>query len=80
MNGTFRTIGAALLVSLACTACGEKWEVAFDPSSFLAEELGAEARRAMAEVASLARAYGWSEREILAMSAARRQGYLELAR
>ena len=40
--------------AFACTACGEKWEVAFDPSSFLAEELGAEARRAMAEVASLA--------------------------
>jgi hypothetical protein len=66
-------------IALVCAECSRPWEVAFDPALLLAAELDAAARRAMAEVATLARAYGWSEADILAMPAARRQIYLDLA-
>jgi hypothetical protein len=52
--------------------------VLFDAGSFFWSELGAWARRLLHEIHSLARAYGWSESEILTLSPARRQAYLEL--
>ena len=66
-------------IGLVCAGCAQSWEVAFDAAALLTVELDAAARRAMAEVATLARAYGWSEAEILGMPAARRQIYLDLA-
>ncbi|GAB4070865.1 hypothetical protein GCM10028812_41280 [Ancylobacter sonchi] len=64
---------------LACPACGCDWSLALDVPGFLWEEIGQQARRLVGEVALLARAYGWSERDILAMSPARRQNYLAWA-
>jgi hypothetical protein len=66
-------------MAFTCAGCGTGWDTAFDPAAFLAQELGAKARRSLAEVATLARSYGWSEADILAMPAARRRIYLELA-
>jgi hypothetical protein len=70
--------GADLLIDLECPACAERWQVVFDIASYLWEELRVLARRLMAEVHELARAYAWSERDILAMSPARRRFYLEM--
>lgn len=64
---------------LTCAQCGHRWSALFDIGSFLWAELEGLARRLLEEVAALARAYGWSESEILGMSTARRQVYLELA-
>ncbi len=66
-------------VGFTCVACGHGWTLAFEPASFLAEELAARAKRLMAEVATLARAFGWSEAEVLALPAERRRVYLDLA-
>ena len=66
-------------IEVACNTCGAVTMMAFDAAAFLAEELAARARRTMAEVATLARAFGWSEAEILALPASRRRIYLELA-
>jgi hypothetical protein len=66
-------------MAFACAACGTRWDTAFDAAAFLVEELGARARRSLADIATLARSYGWSEADILAMPAARRRIYLELA-
>ena len=41
-------------------------------------ELATQAKRLLREVHFLARAYGWREADILAMSARRRQAYLEM--
>jgi hypothetical protein len=41
--------------------------------------MDARARALLAEVHSLARAYGWTEPEILALSPQRRAAYLEMA-
>ena len=63
---------------LHCVVCGHTWSALFDIVSFFWTEIIALARRLLQDVHTLARAYGWSETEILAMSAARRQFYLEL--
>lgn len=64
---------------LTCAQCGHRWSALLDIASFLWAELEGLARRLIEEVAVLARSYGWSEGEILGMSAARRQLYLEMA-
>ncbi|HWT03001.1 MAG TPA: hypothetical protein VN256_22310 [Pyrinomonadaceae bacterium] len=69
---------ADLRLGLSCGACGHAWEEAFDIGSFFCTELDAWASRVLTETHTLARAYGWSEGDILMMSAARRQFYLNL--
>lgn len=64
---------------MTCAQCGHRWSALFDIGSFFWAELEGLARRILEEVAVLARSFGWSESEILGMSAARRQVYLELA-
>ena len=64
--------------ALACAACGHEWSVQFDIVAFLWTELGDRSRRLRLDVHTLARAYGWHEEEILKMSAASRQFYLDL--
>lgn len=63
---------------LTCAACGHRWSALFDIVAFFWTELGARAERLLVEVHTLARAYGWREADILAMSETRRHGYLEL--
>jgi len=70
---------ADLQVDLACPACGEEWRAQFDIESFFWSELCSWAQRILSEVNRLARAYGWSETEILNLSPWRRQFYLSLA-
>jgi hypothetical protein len=71
--------GADLRLTLSCTGCGAEWTSLFDIGAYLWREVDAEARRLLVEVDALARAYSWSESEILRLSRARRQAYLELA-
>jgi hypothetical protein len=70
---------ADLRVALRCPACGAAWEEPFDPCTFLWRELDARAQRLLRDVHELARAYGWSEAEVLAVPPSRRRHYLELA-
>lgn len=69
---------AEVLLSLTCPACGCGWQALFDIVTFLWAELAARARRLLREVHQLAMAYGWREANILALSDARRQFYLEM--
>ena len=70
---------ADLEVDLSCPSCGEQWQAKFDIESFFWTELSAWAQRILLEVHSLARAYGWSESDILNLSPWRRQFYLGMA-
>lgn len=74
-----RAGAAAMTVDLECPACIHRWSLDFDIAAFFWEELRVRARRLLREVDALARRYGWSERDILALSDARRRDYLELA-
>jgi hypothetical protein len=67
-----------LVLDLSCAACGAAWQSTFDVAAFLWEEVRAFASRLLPEVHRIARAYGWSERDILALSPSRRARYLEL--
>ncbi len=69
---------AEVQLNLSCPACGESWSVMFDIVSFFWSEICVQAKRLLREVYTLARAYGWREADILSMSAARRQLYLEM--
>jgi hypothetical protein len=63
---------------LACAQCGHRWTVLFDIVAWLWQEVESEARRTVREVHALAAAYGWHERDVLALSPWRRQLYLGL--
>jgi hypothetical protein len=69
---------ADIQVAVACPACEHRWRMAFDIVSFLWSEIDAWACRMLREVHALASAYGWGERDILALSPVRRQFYLEM--
>jgi hypothetical protein len=69
---------AEVELSLRCLMCGNQWLAPFDVVSFLWREIDAWATHILREVHQLASAYGWSERDILALSPLRRRHYLEL--
>jgi hypothetical protein len=69
---------ADISLDLSCPACDHRWQIAFDIVTFFWAEINSLAKRLLREVHTLARAYGWREADILAMSAARRQAYLEM--
>jgi hypothetical protein len=69
---------ADIELRLMCPSCQHEWTAVFDIASFLWTELNDWIVRLFSEVHILARAYGWSEAEILAMGARRRQVYLDL--
>lgn len=70
--------GSELLLDITCAACGNQWQALFDIVTFFWSEISAEAKRLLLEVHNLASAYGWSESDILSMSALRRRYYLEM--
>jgi hypothetical protein len=71
---------AEVLIGLTCPACQHAWRLGFDIVSHLWGELEDWVQRTLADVHGLACAYGWAERDILAMSATRRQLYLDMVR
>ena len=68
---------ANVTVLLTCPACQQEWEQLFDVASFLWAEVETWARRTIGEVHALASAYGWTEREVLGLTAQRRRLYLQ---
>ncbi|HEV7239333.1 MAG TPA: phage baseplate protein [Thermoanaerobaculia bacterium] len=71
---------ADVQIDADCPACEHRWREPFDIAAFLWTEISVLARRLLLEVHELASAYGWSEREILDLSPARRNAYLEMVR
>jgi len=69
---------ADIQLALTCASCGHGWPAMFDIVSFFWSEIHAWAMRLLRDVHLLASAYGWSEADILALSPARRQAYLEM--
>jgi hypothetical protein len=68
---------ANIAFGLTCPACAAAWHAPFDPTSVLWRALDRWARTALDEVGRLARGYGWSEQDIMAMHPNRRRYYLE---
>jgi hypothetical protein len=70
--------GAVVSFALHCPDCGHDWSAAIEVGNALWCELQRAAERALIEIDALARAYGWTEREVLSLSPARRAAYLQL--
>lgn len=68
---------ADIRLDLTCALCGHAWAAPFDVPAHVWADVNACARGLLADVHALARAYGWREDDILALSAARRRFYLE---
>jgi hypothetical protein len=71
---------ADISFDLTCPECAASWESPLDAGAFVWARLRSTARRLLGEVDELARAYGWSESQILALTGQRRESYLELVR
>jgi hypothetical protein len=67
-----------VLVNVACPACETEFVADLDVGGFVWAELQARARRVLREVDVLARAYGWTEAEVLSLPPPRRAAYLAL--
>lgn len=65
-------------LDLTCPACGHTWPASFDIAAFVWRELDDWAQQTLHDIHVIASAYGWSEHEILQLSARRRQIYLEM--
>jgi hypothetical protein len=70
---------AEVLVDVGCPACGNAFVADLDLGGFVWAEVRARAGRMLRDVDALARAYGWTEDEVLALGERRRAAYLELA-
>jgi hypothetical protein len=68
-----------ITVRAACPDCGEPVAALLDPAALLWQQVQRAAPVLLHDVATLAAAFGWSEREILALPAVRRRAYLQLA-
>lgn len=87
LTGLLAEAGAALeaidpatdiRLAVGCENCRHDWLAEFDIGAVLWDEIDAHARTLLGEVHALAGAYGWSEPEILALSAQRRAAYLDM--
>jgi len=67
-----------LQLNLECRTCRHNWLLTLDVSLFLWAKIKAHAEKLLLDVHALAGAYGWREQDILAMSPARRQFYLDM--
>jgi hypothetical protein len=66
-------------VRATCPDCGDGVTAVLDPGVLLADRVRVAASVLLGEVARLASAFGWRERDVLALPPARRRAYLELA-
>lgn len=71
---------ADIRIALTCADCAATWSESLDPVLFAWSAVEASARRLATDVHALAHTYGWSEREILALSPFRRHLYLSAVR
>ena len=70
---------AEVIIALVCPECGMSFESDLDLGSFVWAEIEAQAKRLLHDVDTLARVYGWTEPEVLALSEGRRSAYVRLA-
>lgn len=68
---------AEIVLNLNCTVCHCSFSVLFDTATYFFQEIRQQARDLYHEIHLLAFHYHWPEKDILAMTAARRRRYLD---
>jgi hypothetical protein len=69
---------ANISILLNCGVCSHQWEIHFDILGYLWAELDNWAKHLLQDIFTLARAFKWSEKDILEMSSLRRRTYLQM--
>jgi hypothetical protein len=59
---------ARVAFAVECPQCGARWDAHLDVEQLVWTKVQAAAERLLLEIDTLARAYGWTEREVLALS------------
>jgi hypothetical protein len=72
-----QAVSVELQLRLQCQVCAHAWGSVLDIAAWLWEESEQHVRALLDEVDRLAAAYHWAERDILALSPARRRAYLQ---
>lgn len=82
VDETLQTLAgaAAVTVSASCPSCGARLSAPVDVADFVWQRVQQQAPALLADVADLARAFGWTEHQILALSSVRRSAYLAMVR
>ncbi len=71
--------GAVVSFALDCPQCTTAWLAPLDVGDLLWRKVRDAVERLLLDVDALARAYGWSEPEVLALSPLRRAAYVQMA-
>ena len=69
---------ASVAFSLECPGCASRWSAPLDLAQLVWRKLQAAAEGLLRDIDALARAYGWSERDVLRLSPLRRAAYLQM--
>ena len=70
--------GASVSFALDCPQCATHWQAPLDVGEMLWQKVRAAAEGVLLDIDMLARAYGWTEREVLRLSPLRRAAYLQM--
>ena len=70
---------ASVSFALECPQCASHWSAPLDLAQVVWQKLQAAAERLLLDVDTLARSYGWTERDVMALSATRRAAYVQMA-
>jgi hypothetical protein len=70
---------ASLSFGVECPQCDARWEARLDVAQLVWQKVQTAAERVLLDVDALARAYGWTEPDVLRLSSVRRAAYLQMA-
>jgi hypothetical protein len=70
--------GASVSFALDCPQCAAHWQAPLNVGETVWLKVRAAAERILLDVDTLARAYGWTEREVLSLNPLRRAAYLQM--
>ena len=70
--------GASVSFGLACPQCTARWQAPLAIGELVWQKVRAAAERVLLDIDVLARAYGWTEREVLRLNPLRRAAYLQM--
>lgn len=70
--------GASVSFALECPQCATHWQAPLDLGEVVWQKVRAAAEHVLLDIDLLARAYGWTEREVLRLNPLRRAAYLQM--
>ena len=70
--------GASVSFVLECPQCAARWDAPLEVGQMVWQKVQAAAERLLLDIDTLARAYGWTEFEVLRLTPIRRAAYLQM--